>query len=298
MKQVIIILFLITIISFLITGILIVNKRTNQVVIDNKDSGEIIKKEEPKERIELYKEYHTPIKDGVRGVDYRYTYSTNALDWDLEFYEDDKIAGYYYQISGLKDKKVEENVNNQLKEEAMKYAKSYREKVEAFKKPKKDDYSYYGYYFKYLDGKIYDNYDIDFYDLKGWKAFFNQCIVSSFSNVICVATGSFNKDNCYPFSGERVRDTWLCIDLNTGKEIQIEAIFGCDTDILSIVRNVIYKTVPNRDSYKSERGFEKDENGEVIYEYATNQRFEEINLEKLNQLMKKFKYTEDIDFYF
>ena len=301
MKKIIVLGILIAFILVFVTAILIFNENYKNLTAE-KESGDVIETVSKPVPI-LYKEFHTPIKDGIKGAKIGDKYNTNSLRWERVFYEDSTKAGYYYQISGLKNKDVESTVNDKLKKSALEYGKVAYEYLSA-NQVENDSYYDYKNYKKYIDGKAYEKYEPQFKESKNWKAFFNQCSISSFSNVISVATGNFDTISYENYTYSRKEDMYVNIDLNTGEDLSFESIFSEDADILTIVRNLLYVELPIYDSYTYEEDYWRDENGNIeyydgeAYTYAINQRYEEIDFETLDRMMKQFKYTEDLDFFF
>lgn len=301
MRRIIIVGILIAFILVFVTGILIVNEKYKN--LDTSTESGDTSKDDSKPVPVLYKEYHTPIKDGIKGAQIGEVYSTNALKWEKVYYEDNRKVGQYYQISGMKNKDIQTEVNRKIKQSALDFGEKAYNYMKTNPVNDESQYDLINYY-KFIDGEIYQRYDDKYKESQSWKAFFNQCVVSSFSNVISVATGCF-EDNTYDsYVYSRRNDEYVNIDLNTGEDLGFECIFSEDADILTIVRNLFYVEVPIYDSYAYEEEYWRDENGEIeyyegeAYTYETNQRYEEIDIERLDRVMKKFKYTQDVDFYF
>ena len=304
--KIIVIMILFTICAAIVTLALIVNREINYYEKINNENRDTLINEyditaETKTKPTLYEEYHIPVDDGTVGSKYGDTYFTNALNWEKVNYEDDKYFGYYYQISGLKNKEIERKVNDKLKNSALEYADlAYNELVEYDKKEKNDRNMYENYinHMKYINGEALRVYNGDKYNYtSGWKAYFDQCIAASFSNVICVATGAFSEEYPENYLSARTEDIYLNLDLNTGEEIHFEDLFCKDADIISSIRNTLYHKLPIRESFKYETRKVEYNPGEY-YDESYNERYEEVDVIKLEKLIKKFKYTKELSFYF
>ena len=298
-SRVIILLILVSILASIITAVLIINANINNSIKEVITSGDEIDIK-PKEKVELYKEYHLPKKDGVKGAKYMDSYKENPLVWEKVLYESDKIFGYYYQISGLKDKEVQSNINNKLKSSFINFCNDKYKLITS-----KEEHDYYDISFKvYVNDEIIDIYEYEYnhdgkYSSKTWKLFVDQFIVSNFSNVISVATGSFDSKNDMGYIYGRKYDSFVNVDLNTGNDIQIEDLFTEDVDMLSIVKELFYTKLPIYNSYKYDEEYERyGDNEEDVWSYPINERYEEVDVEKFEKIVKTFRYKKDIDFCF
>ena len=300
MKKIIVIGLLIAVIMIIVTATLIINDKTNSIKYYNVEPEVEDISLSTKQHVELYKELHLPIKDGVKGAEFGDTYSTNALNWEKVYYEDNTIAGYYYQISGLKNKDIQSKVNKKLKQTAIDFGK---EAYEAILNDKKENGYYGSDYYVYSNNEVFD---LDVFDeeygLKptSWKAYFDQCIVGSFSNVISVATGSYGNETwTNKYYWNRKADKYVNVDLNTGEDLSIECLFTGDSDIISILRNLLYMELADYDSLEyiedPEHPLSEDEDN---YWMWGKEEYKEIFEDKLEKLIAKFKYSNDYTFYF
>ena len=257
-------------------------------------------------KITLYPQYHQNIEDGVTGVSLEDTFYKNALLWKKHFYEDDEWAGYYYQIEGLKNKEVQDIVNQKLLNSALKYTKSSKESnVYIDKQRQLYRYDSYDNTFYTLDDYFYESPENTALnqDEKNYKKYFNQLILSSFSNVICVATSHFSgmkegyfSNNYYQY---RQFDEYLNIDLNTGNDLRYESIFTEDADLKSMLSHILYPEKVKEDV--PWQGYDWEEDEEEEQEQETLDLADTINGPKMNEIEKiinKLDYTDEVEFAF
>ena len=284
--------FMIALIMVFVTAVLIYNQNyKNTHVIE--EPIEVI--EPVEEEITLYKYYNLPIKDETKGVGVDYKYSSNSIKWEKEFYEDAKIAGYYYQISGLIDKDSENTVNQKLKDSALEYGqKAYTLISNGIKEE------------KFKDGSVYTSKDAEYETLTAWKAYFDQCILASFSNVISVASGSFLNYKDENYSNSRQYDIYKNLDLRTGNDIEFASLFASNIDTYTLARKMFYKALPIEDSYtydveywrESNRDNESSGDEDDRLAHSSNQMYMEVDVSKVYKMMLRFEHSEKLNFFF
>jgi len=158
--------------------------------------------EEKKEDIQQVIE-GTKVKD-VNGIDLKGTYNQNDLKIEEKSITQEKIEIRYFQISGLKNKTVEDKINQEIKQAAL---ECYQDKI------------------KDLDEVI--NISVNM-----WEA-------SSFANTISFElnyTAKIDDDDDGFYQGTQ----GLNYDLNTGEKILIDKIFTSDAPIENILRKSAY----------------------------------------------------------
>ena len=268
MKKLVVILLLITVLAILCTAILVVNKldevQKRQVSIEKITTSEEKKPDKVINTGKLYKEYHTNVQDDAKGAKLSDSYNENSLVWKYIDNSKGDITCGYYQISGLKDKSIQDSINKRLKESSEKYV-STRES----NKDKKDG-----------------------------KARYEQYILSNFGDVISVANFSPD-DSYYPYDDFRGKfyideAEFINIDLNTGKDLEFEDLFTKDADIINIVSNAFHLNIagdPYEWHYNEETG--EEERIDCTQYYSP----EDVEL-KIEKKIKKFRYDGNIEFGF
>ena len=128
-------------------------------------------------------------------------------------------------------------------------------------------------------------------------------ILSSFSNVICVATSHFSgmkegyfSNNYYQY---RQFDEYLNIDLNTGNDLRYESIFTEDADLKSMLSHILYPEKVKEDV--PWQGYDWEEDEEEEQEQETLDLADTINGPKMNEIEKiinKLDYTDEVEFAF
>ena len=122
MKKALVIMTLVVVLSFILTAYFIVNKkveynlnRSTGYTIVNIDNSSNYNNSNVEKTIKLYKEYHQNIVDDVTGTNIDDVFYENNLIWNkVKYNVTDDIYGEYYQISGLKNKEVENKINIKL----------------------------------------------------------------------------------------------------------------------------------------------------------------------------------------
>ena len=142
-------------------------------------------------------EYHQNVNDNAPGAKLNDYYDENDLKWTKLNYQDEYIDVEYYQISGLKNKTIEKQINEKIRKSALEQANAK-----------------------------YDSQTKNKVKIKQYK-------MSSFANVISIS----NIESDYNL----IDNTYINIDLNTGKELKIEDLFTKDADILGIIRGSFYR---------------------------------------------------------
>ena len=179
----------------LVTAILILYQN-----IDIEDKGEDVAQEISKKTIE---------KD-VPGIDLKGTYNQNDLKIEEKSITQEKVEIRYAQISGLKDKNVEEKINKEIENSAL----------NCYKKQVTD-----------LD-KVINVY------VSMWEA-------ANFANTVSFELSYIAKTDDYSDDYYQGIQT-LNYDLNTGKQITIEQVFTSDAPIENILRKAAYYNLVTR----------------------------------------------------
>lgn len=305
MKRIIVIMLLNILFASIITAQLIINKKTESFLSSaksqNKKVAEINSSQnvKPREKIVLYEKVNKNIEDDVTGVSKGDIFYSNALIWNKEHYEDDKYYGYYYQIDGLKNKEVQQLVNNKLLDSALEYCKN----VSIID----DEYFPLAYY---LDGKTkyYSKYYDSYEEVKNGNAkiYFNQLVLSSFSNVICVATTGVHENRPGYFGSDyyeyRYMDNYLNIDLNTGNDLKFSSLFTYNTDIIGMLNHLLYsrksvKDVPWTEDYFDFYYDEENESKEKEIE-NNDLKVDGPELLEMEKIIKRYEYSNNVKFGF
>lgn len=136
------------------------------------------------------------------------TYDENSISLEkFSFTRENGCEGFYYQIGGLKNKKVENDVNQRLQEDAYRLA-------------------------DYYSADTYQNQKLE------------QKIISNFSNVICVETcvtaNSMNphEDGTQDYVSKTEHHSFNFIN---GQEIKVQDLWMDDTDLLAMISSQIYE---------------------------------------------------------
>ncbi len=133
------------------------------------------------------------------------TYNENSIkiqEITIPANEDNDVELHYYQISGLKDKAVEDIVNNNIKASALRMS-------------------------QYYSPEEYQN------------RVQSQNIISNFANVLCFKTyASANTRAENRYSGKTEYHAFNLVD---GGEIKFQDLFMDDTDIIAILSSEIYE---------------------------------------------------------
>ena len=172
-------------------------------------------KEETNEQEEILEESN--IKD-VPGVDIKGTYNQNDLTLKEENYKEDKIEIIYYQIEGLKNKTIQNNINQKIKDLALNI---YKEKIN--------------------DLNQIENISVV------------TTIRGNFANTLSIYIAYYAKkaDN----SDEFYEDfKTLNFDLTTGEEITIDKLFTSDAPIEDILRKTVYYSIVSENSEQTLQG--------------------------------------------
>ena len=315
MKRIFLIISLTTILAILVTTNLIIQNKMNMMLIhkmESEDKDVIATAQLPVkdnklsgESIELYKKYHRNIEDGITGISVNDTYYSNSLVWNRLFYEDEKCAGYYFQIDGLKDKKIQKIVNDKLFKSAINFCD---------KEHYTDAYYYSGEVYALVDdsaGKeryrkcsIYNGSDenelLPVVHNSDVKKYFEQLVLSSFSNVISVANISLGEgqragyfdNNYYEY---RMGDRYIDLDLNTGNDLEFESLFASNSNIKSILYHILYSEKAGTwfpiDFYGSDGEDEIKTNEAKAEDYGPD-------LNDIEKYLKRFENTKDLEFGF
>lgn len=144
----------------------------------------------------------------LEGIDLEGTYDENAIVFTKVDYEEGIVKGYYQQISGLKNKEVQEKINQKLKNSVFEGLNSKLETVEAEKV------------------EIYQYVNANFAN------------VISVSGNIAITLKEKNKDGWPVYENETFN---LNLKLKDGEELEFEELFTTDADILEIVKDEIYE---------------------------------------------------------
>lgn len=175
----------------------------------------------------------------VPGIDLKGTYNQNDLVIEEKSVTLEKIEIRYFQISGLKNKEIENKINKEIEQTAL---NCYKEEV------------------KDLNEVV--NIQISMED------------VSNFANTISFALSYYAKiddDDDGFYQGIQ----GLNYDLNTGKKITIDKVFTSDVPIENVLRkSAYYSLIENRveenlagDLTVSDYGNIEDDIAEIIYAY-------------------------------
>ena len=223
------------IILVIIFSIICVTTTTLLIIYQNIDIEE---KTDNIEETDIKKE-----KD-VSGINLNGTYDQNDLEVEEKQISLEKVEIKYYQISGLKNKKIQENINNELEEIAKNI---YKEKIK----------------------------DLN----KVTNVSVNSWVSGNFANILSIDISFYAKidddsDDFYTDS--------KCInyDLNTGEKIEFKELFTSDAPIEDILRDSSYYSLIE---YRTEDNLRGDlvvnDYGEIEEEIA-----EIINLYKKNKI--------------
>ena len=130
MKKIIILFVLITIFSVIYTAMLIVERKIEQYITNaytSNSSANSVKSDNnlpSKQNVELYKTYHQSIQDNVEEIELNDVFYENPITWNrVDYNISNEVVGTYYQISGLKNKEVENIVNEKLKKSFEQFVK-------------------------------------------------------------------------------------------------------------------------------------------------------------------------------
>ena len=172
-------------------------------------------KEEMEEQEEILEEANT--KD-VPGIDFNGTYNQNDLLINEQNYSEDKIEILYYQIEGLKNKTIQNNINQNIKDTA----------------------------FNIYKDKINDLNQIE-----------NISVVTTlrgnFANTLSLYIAYYAKKN--DDTDDFYEDfKTLNFDLTTGEEITIDKLFTSDAPIEDILRKTVYYSVVSENSEQTLQG--------------------------------------------
>ncbi len=281
MKRVLIVLLLIVILAFLITSCLIINKRTlqtslrqihEQTSMPSLTEQVDIASNNIEEKQLLYKTYHENIKDGISNM-ISETYDENPIKIEKLKYEDDLIIGDYIIISGLKDKEIENKINEAIKSEFINATRSYYDEL-------------YEYYFvknaQYPSGR-----DGLF---EGKKLIGKQVVLANFSNIISIKTyiNTLNLSQC----------AYINFNLNNGNELKFEELFTSDFNILESVMEMCKGSCSTHYFYDDlvEEGIIKERNFTEA-EKAWGIYYTSIDEVKLQRMVNAFKYNDKIKFW-
>ena len=172
MTKIITICLMITILAGLITTCLFFEQKYNSKVVrmvEQKDTSPINNQQElntPKPSSNnLYQLYHQNVDDGLLSMKST-TYDENPIEIKEFIHKDENLDCHYLQISGLKDKKVENKINQELKETIIAKTNST--------------------YAKYFDMKTKDPDTYIWYFKEGNRLVGTQSVLANFSNVLCI----------------------------------------------------------------------------------------------------------------
>ena len=186
-KVVFVIIF--SVLCMIVTGILILYQN-----IDIEEKNEEVTQGVSKE----------PIEKDVPGINLKGTYNQNDLKIEEKSITQEKVEVRYAQISGLKDKNVEDKINKEIEKAAL----------NCYKKQVKD-----------LDEVI--NVYVSMWD------------AANFANTVSFELSYIAKTDDYSDDYYQGLQT-LNYDLNTGEQITIEQIFTSDAPIENILRKSAY----------------------------------------------------------
>ncbi len=276
MKKVFIILFLITILFFLVTTNLVLKERIKiyslkKYTNTNPSTSDDVK-DKKNESKGLYAKYHDNVDDGITKMISK-TYNENPIKIEYVHYEDEKITGQHIKISGLKNKEIENKINEKIKDDYVTYISQCYDEV-------------YEYYFnKNTRNALWKNGVFEDTKLIGY-----QTIMANFSNVISLKT--------YLKTVDLVKVRYQNINLNTGENLKIEELFTSGINLEELVIST-YKEACEKHVYYEELPKEvvddKDFSEEMLMRgifYTT------IDENKLLQYANAFNYSEQIDFFF
>ena len=136
------------------------------------------------------------------GIDPNGTFNQNSINWIEQAYQENEISIEYYKISGLKDKNIENKINEKLKAAA----------------------------FKYFDSEKVDTIKINAY----------QSINANFGNVICVYN-SVSMNTIGNSSNYTYESGYINLDLVTGNEIEFKDIFVDENAMLQCMTTELYE---------------------------------------------------------
>ena len=290
MKKIVVLLVLLTILCFLITATLIVLKKDEQRIAHEE---ELLSKS--RESVQLYKECHLPNLDDVEGATLSQTFDINAIGFKKAKYEDEKIIGEFLIIDGLADEVVEDKINKKLKNAIITYGNFIYNEIKEYVKNNTYESRDKNYIelSKVIGDKSYSYYDKEFYSNDdGWKVKVNEAILSNFSNVLSIMVSE--DDNFYPYSDHQ----YVNLNLIDGENIKLEDLFTKDYSTINHFKDAIYKSFGDGEvKYSNYETYTDDEGKEYTWGYGTGV-YESVDVEKQERVVRKFKYTDDINFGF
>lgn len=181
---------------------------TSLAVMYNKIEIETISEEE--NPVEKVKE-----KD-VLGIDLKGTYNQNDIKIENRKYGSEDVEIEYYQISGLKDKTIEEKINKDLEHVAL------------------NDYK----------NKIQDLSEVKTLSVSMWNS-------GNFANTLSINVSFFAQKSDETFIE---KSESLNYDLTTGNQITIDKLFTSDAPMEDILRNSAYYSLVTRNIEESLQG--------------------------------------------
>ena len=241
-KVIFVIVFLI--ISIIITNVLII---LNKEKINNISNVEVIEK-----MVNI-------IKPQEKTIDLYGTFNINNIEFSKKNIYIDEIDEEIscYQICGLKDKEIEEKINNEMEEKVYNFIKSNFEKTKS---------------------EVQNiNFDSLFIN--------NGYIESNFSNVISInySYSYYEYNEEQNFAVDVNDNLYLNYNLVNGKEIKLEDLFLNENDIETVVRMALYKNW-EREELVSFEVIKK----EPYYDKEKNIWFQEIG--EYNESIEDYEY--------
>ena len=182
------------------------------------------------------------------GIDPNGTYNENSIEWIEQAYQENETKIKYYKISGLKDKTVENKINERLKNSV----------------------------FKYFDQSKVDTVKINAY----------QSINASFGNVICVfssvSIGTVGSYSNYTYESE-----YINLNLVTGEDIEFKDLFVDENAMLQMIaaelhENEAWSKQWDKETDMWDGGYEYDEDlwNAPILDVNEDNIFQKLNLWK------------------
>ena len=292
MKKIVVLLALLTILCLLITATLIVLEKDTQ----KRELEKELANKNTRVSVQLYEEYHLPNMDNTVGSSPDQTCDINPIGFKKSKYEDEKMVGNFFIIDGLVDEEVEAKINQKLKDAMIAYGEKAYDQVVKFL----DTHDYNNRYedngprFEIIsDGKTYSYYSEEYYEAKNWKVSVGEAILFNQANALSVMLAS--NDEFYPYL---VNHAFVNVNLIDGEDIKIEDLFTSDFSVTQSFKNALYKELGSGDVVYDEYETWYDEDGEEHTWGYGRGLFQYVDVEKQDELVRRFKYTKDISFGF
>ena len=292
MKKIVVLLVLLTILCLLITATLIVLKKDAQ----KRELEKELANKNTRVSVQLYEEYHLPNMDNTIGALPNQTCDINAIGFKKAKYEDEKMVGNFFIIDGLLDEEVEAKINQKLKDAMIAYGTNAFDQVEKYLETHvfSDRYDYQAPGFEIVaDGKTYSSYSEEYFNVKNWKVNVGEAILFNQSNVLSIMLAS--NDNYYPYYSNH---SFVNVNLIDGEDIKIEDLFTRDFSVTQSFKDALYKELGSGGVEYDEYETWYDEDGEEHTWGYGRGLYKYVDVEKQEEIVRKFKYTKDISFGF